>query len=222
MILAVAATEFEMAPFKAALINADVRTLVCGIGPVESCLKLTRYLERNGQDISMVINFGVAGAFLRQDGRGASLLDICLAETENYGDFGICFPMRIDDFSSEMNEEISFKSDIELLQFAEKQLAENNLNAKVGHFVTVSCVSGTRSRGDILSEKFDGLCENMEGAALARVCREYQLSFLEMRCISNYVEDRDVSGWVLPEACEKIGFTTAQFVRGLGESDEKY
>ena len=45
----------------------------------------------------------------------------------------------------------------------------------------------------------------MEGFAVARVCDAFKLSCVEIRSISNFVEDRDVAGWRLEEACEKLG-----------------
>jgi futalosine hydrolase len=59
------------------------------------------------------------------------------------------------------------------------------------------------------------MCENMEGAAVVRVCREFNLPSAELRCISNYVEDRDLSTWCLPEAAAKAAHTAIQLVKGL-------
>jgi len=53
----------------------------------------------------------------------------------------------------------------------------------------------------MLAGLYRGLCENMEGAAVARVCREFGLPCLELRCVSNLVEDRDRSRWRLRDAC---------------------
>jgi futalosine hydrolase len=44
----------------------------------------------------------------------------------------------------------------------------------------------------------------MEGAAVAFVCKEFQLPCVEMRCISNVVEDRNLDNWQLQEAIEKV------------------
>ena len=45
----------------------------------------------------------------------------------------------------------------------------------------------------------------MEGAAVALACRQLSVPLLEIRGISNLVEDRDTSLWNLP-----LGMTTAQ------------
>jgi futalosine hydrolase len=47
-----------------------------------------------------------------------------------------------------------------------------------------------------------GLCENMEGAAVAQVCARHGIPFGEVRGISNLVEDRDLSRWNLRAGAE--------------------
>jgi futalosine hydrolase len=42
----------------------------------------------------------------------------------------------------------------------------------------------------------------MEGAAVAQICRAYDVPFLELRGISNRVEERDLSRWRKKEAAE--------------------
>jgi len=214
MILAVAATDFEMAPFLAARDEALCTSLVCGAGPVESCLQLTRFLEKNGDAVSLVFNFGVAGAY--RDGRhGPALLDICLATTEVFGDLGICFPRRIDDLPRELTGNTHFQLDRSIRERTSALLVENGINPFAGNFITVSCASGTSRRGEMLRRKYHGLCENMEGAAIARVCVDFEIPLLQVRCISNYVEDRDITRWRLRQACENSGKTAALLVREL-------
>ena len=76
-------------------------------------------------------------------------------------------------------------------------------------------MSATVSRGAMLMRQYDGLCENMEGAAVARVCEEYNLPLLEMRTISNFVEERDLTRWKLHEACDEAGKAAAILLKGL-------
>jgi futalosine hydrolase len=55
----------------------------------------------------------------------------------------------------------------------------------------------------------------MEGAAVARVCKEFSLPCLEIRCISNMVEDRDQAKWQLQEACTQVGKAVATIAAGF-------
>jgi futalosine hydrolase len=81
--------------------------------------------------------------------------------------------------------------------------------------VTVNSVSAVLARGNFLQKTWDGICENMEGAAIARVCQEYNLPLVQMRVISNLVEDRDPAKWCLKEACERAGKVAAILVKEL-------
>ena len=106
----------------------------------------------------------------------------------------------------------TFPMDPVLLAQAGDALSSRRISFYSGNFVTVSCASGTARRGRMLAEQYQGLCENMEGAAVARVCREFALPCLELRCISNLVEDRDTSRWQLRKACRKAGEAAALVV----------
>jgi futalosine hydrolase len=78
--------------------------------------------------------------------------------------------------------------------------ATRGISLRSGRFVTVSTCSGTAARGAELRKRFDGLCENMEGAAVAQVALACGVPCLEIRGISNPVEDRDLSRWDIPAA----------------------
>jgi len=218
MILAVAATEIEMAPFVAALPASVVvcRTLVSGVGPVATTLRLTRFLCANKDQFDMVIQFGVGGAYLLPDqSRRPQLLDICLAEQEVAGDFGICLGDAMEYLDSSLAGEIVFPLDSALLQRCRLVFGRLGIPCHPGVFITVNGVSGTKIRGDMLQARWNGLCENMEGAAVVRVCREFSLRCAELRCFSNYVEDRQPASWRLPEACDKAADTAIQLIQGL-------
>jgi len=229
MILAVAATEFEMSPLVQLLAGgegrgpADIaepacRTLITGVGPVETTMRLTRYLEGRDPRIDCVINFGVAGAYVPETAspRGyAGLLDLCLAEREWLGDFGICYADRIEAFDEQLGGPVGFSLDQSLLSRAEAILTRHGQPCRRGNFVTVSAASATKERGRMLAARFGGLCENMEGAAVARVCADFSLPVLEVRAVSNLVEDRDVSRWRLAAACGRAAEAAALLVREL-------
>ena len=75
---------------------------------------------------------------------------------------------------------------------------------KPGKFITVSTCSGTETRGIALATRFGAVCENMEGAAAAHVALCHGVDCLEVRGISNFVEDRDMSRWNISLAVEKV------------------
>ena len=94
-------------------------------------------------------------------------------------------------------------------------MQRNGLAPHLGTFVTVSAVSGTRARGENLRQQWQGLCENMEGASVARVAEAFDLPFLEVRAISNMVEDRNPQDWRLEEACAVAADAASCLLREL-------
>lgn len=59
-----------------------------------------------------------------------------------------------------------------------------------GIFLTVSSCTGNIERARFLERRFNALCENMEGAAVAKVSQIYKIPCIEIRSISNIVTDR--------------------------------
>ncbi len=73
---------------------------------------------------------------------------------------------------------------------------------KSGNFITVSSTTGTHKRAVELKKRFNAICENMEGAAIAQVCAIYKIPMLEIRGISNIAGIRDKRKWNLKLASE--------------------
>lgn len=192
--------------------------LVTGIGPVETTLALSSRFCGGTETLQGVLNFGVAGAYPLVE-HGAGMLDICLAQEEIFADMGICYRDRIEHFlAPELGVKNSFLLDTGLLEKSAAFLEKENIACRRGRFLTVNCVSGTGERGNMLAQQFKGLCENMEGAAVARVCEAFRLPCLEIRCISNLVEDRDTGNWQLKEACLLAGQAAALVAGHLMET----
>lgn len=213
MYLLVAATEPEIVRARSRVAPASAEFLVTGMGPVEAALALSRHLSGR-EPYRAVINIGTAGSFAAT---GLDVLDCCLAAREVLGDLGICLGDRIEAFAPVLPAPREFDLDGVLLTRAEQALQAAGISFRSGTFVTVCCVSGTRARGEHLRDSHGAICENMEGAALARVCQAYGLPFLELRCISNRVEDRNTAGWRLEEASERVCSILAELLQAWGD-----
>jgi futalosine hydrolase len=220
LFLIAAATDMEMRAFTEALPDSiPYEALVTGVGLVETAYVLTSRLARSVESLQGIIHFGIAGSYLYSDGSSAEMLDICLADEEILGDLGICHQNRIEPFvAPELGIKDHFLLDRQLLNMTIVFLKQHNIICKKGRFITVNSASGTRERGKMLVEQFQGLCENMEGAAVARVCAAFGQPCLELRCISNFVEDRDSGRWELKKACQRVGKVTAMVAEHLHEN----
>jgi futalosine hydrolase len=217
--LIVAATAGELDPLRAALGPAGTLVpppdfLCCGVGPTAAAAALAACLAPRPEAYAAVIMAGVAGAYppltapAPGDSAAASaepphpgLLDICLAQREVLGDFGVAAGHGAEPFGRpELDAGREFSLDSPLLQEAVNILRRLRIPFHCGTFVTVNAASATLERGRALARRHHGLCENMEGAAAALVCRNFQRPLLELRCVSNMVEDRDPGRWRLAEA----------------------
>ncbi len=217
MILVVCATEFEIWPLlkQKPAQGTAWDSLVTGVGIVETSVGLTRFLATRAEGIDAVINIGVAGAYVYDGKKRADLLDICIAEQEHFGDLGICYDDHIEPLAEHLLHATCYNLDSDLRSQAETLLLAEGLDSRCGAFVTVNAVSATEQRGAMIGGHYPGLCENMEGAAVARVCEEFAVPMLEIRTISNMVEDRNRDNWKLQEACEQVGKAAAIVLRGL-------
>lgn len=156
-----------------------------------------------------VLCFGCAGAYA---GSGLRIGDLVLASEEVYGDEGaltsdgfldmqsLGLPLAEADGERWFNR---FPADPELLARGHRLVAAQegpNRRVAAGPLVTVSTCSGSVPLGEALARRTGGLGENMEGAAVAQVCARFGVPFLEVRGISNLVEERDLSRWDLAAA----------------------
>lgn len=229
MILVTTATEIEMVPLikkwdqaGAPLSSFGIEPLIVGVGPAATSFSLTKRLSGASSNISLVLNFGVGGAYIQPRGiLQPQLLDICLAEYEVFGDLGISVGDRFEYLDCELTGRLDIPMKGTELDRAETILRSSGIPTHRGTFVTVSSVSGKRKRGEQLRSRWNGLCENMEGASIAMVSREYGLPVVEIRAVSNYVEDRDTSSWKLLEACESAADAARLILEDVIKNDAK-
>lgn len=66
-----------------------------------------------------------------------------------------------------------------------------------------------------LAERFGALVESMEGAAAAHICALYGIPFLEIRGVSNLVEDRNRESWRIDLGAEVAGRATLAVLSAL-------
>ena len=179
-----------------------------GIGAVNTAQALTAALETGPPDF--VLQVGVGGAYA---GSQLDVGDLAVATEENDGELGVLAPdgwlpadaIGIPILSKIRNHYNTFPLDTVLAREAVTRIlnttwADGTPAVRSGPFVTVQQCSGTAARGTELAARFNAICENMEGAAAAHLCTLYEVPFIEMRGISNLVEDRNPGAWKLPLA----------------------
>ncbi len=177
-----------------------------------------------------VIVVGCGGAF---PGSGLNVGDLAIASEEIYGDEGVLTPDGFLDMQDlklplvKRNGNSFFNRYPTSAALTEKAFALLTAGSACastaiasGPFVTVSTCSGTLSGGRELARRTQGICENMEGAAVAQICAMNNVPFMELRGISNLVEDRDTSRWNLKEGAEIAQRAVQEILRHWHDREE--
>lgn len=189
--------------FKGKLLNQNILLMNTGIGKVNAAHSATFTLEN--YPVKCVINSGIGGAYPNS---GLKIGDIAAAAKEIYGDEGVIAPTGWKDLKEIGIPLLQIGMRRYFNEFPLNQAARIPVNSgkgfqiKRGAFVTVSSVTGTHQRAVELENRFNAICENMEGAAIAHVCAMYKVPLLEIRGISNIAGMRDKRRWNLNLASE--------------------
>ncbi len=204
------------------LFGKQVVIFETGIGKVNAGHGTTLAIERYSPDL--IINCGAGGAY---PGCSIGKGDVAIADKEIYGDEGVLsddgfrgmreigIPLFTDGAKEYFNE---FPVDSKAADRAVEILSQTNdapFQCKRGNFITLSSCTGVDERAYRYKERFDALCENMEGAAVAHVCAIYKTPFLEVRGVSNIVEKRDKKKWDIGLAVTNCQKAVTEIISGL-------
>lgn len=167
----------------------------------------------------LLVTTGCAGAY---PGCDLVIGDLSLATSEIFADEGVVIPegwRSLEEIAIPLLERNGSRyfNEIPLSQQANRaalQLAKRlNVTLTAGRFLTVATCSGTIARGQELKIRFAGICENMEGAAVALVAARFGIECMELRGISNFVENRNIARWNISLAAENSQRFIEQFIR---------
>ncbi len=192
------------------LAGRQVLLCVGGMGKVNAAHAAALMIAEFSPDTLLI--FGVGGAY---PASGAVVGDIVLAQVEIAGDEGVLTHDGFKDMEYIGIPLLKTATSVIFTTYpASEPLLKQALHTLVassepgrsgvhfGPFVTLSTCTGTTARARELEARYHGLCENMEGAAAAQVAGLHAIPWLEVRGISNIVEDRDMQKWDIPKAAE--------------------
>jgi futalosine hydrolase len=192
------------------LAGRDVLVCAGGMGKVNAAHAATLLLTQF--TVEALFIFGIGGAY---PSSGAKVGDIAVAREEISADEGV---LTLDGFkdteyigiplikTASSMIHTTFPAPEALLNQSLKALSSGREVEKdrvhCGPFTTLSTCTGTAARARELEDRYHGLCENMEGAAAAQVAALHGIPWLEVRGISNLVEDRDLAKWDIRRAAD--------------------
>ena len=188
-ILLVVATEQEFIKDK----FKDCNVLITGIGMVNTSIQITKELIQDKYDL--VINMGVAGSYSKYYiiGDVVEVVEDSFSELgfENGNDFG-----QFSDFVTKYNV-----------------VAKTNLQKVKG--ITVNTVHGNEKSISEIVNRLNPDVESMEGAAVFKVCNEFEVPCIQLRAISNNVEKRNKSNGNMPLAIRNLNNQVEKIIMEL-------
>lgn len=201
-ILIISATETEIADIRIILqplfILDKIDFAITGIGIMQTVYNLQNILYQNKYDF--ILQIGIAGSY---DSR-LPIGSLCQVSTEILGDLGSENSngemLDVFDLGFIVSDTYPFKNKALNNDF---RVTISNVNAVVGS--TVNKTSGNKNNISLFKSKYP-YCqiESMEGAALFYVCIQLQIPFMELRAISNMVEERKKENWNIKLALKSI------------------
>lgn len=197
--------------------KTPVGLIESGIGIANAAIAAAVLAERLKP--RLIVNFGIGGAY---PGSGLSIGDIAIAERETYADSGVLLNEGLKGFEKMGLELIkkgsnSFYNELPVTTPLAKKSAKilRDMGARSGPFLTVSMATGTLNRAVVFERRYGAICESMEGAAVVQTGIIYNIPVLEIRGISNIVEDRDLKKWDKDTAAKNVQEAVLRIIGGL-------
>ncbi|RAJ22429.1 futalosine hydrolase [Pedobacter cryoconitis] len=209
-ILVVAATRAELAGCCTAFGLAEgnfIETprfdlLITGVGMTATAFALGQHLSAAAQ-YKLVINLGIAGCFDRKIPLG-SLINIVRDEFSELGAENKEGFLTIEDLGFGKSNYTAIPS-ADNLPGLQTGLPEVN-------GITVNKVHGNKESIRAITSRLNPVIESMEGAAVFYCCTQLNIPCIQVRSISNYVEERNRDSWKIGLAIKNLNDWTIEFL----------
>ena len=211
-ILVVAATRAELAGCCTAFELAEgnfIQTphfdlLITGVGMTATAFALGQHLSAATR-YKLVLNLGIAGCFDRTIPLG-NLVNIVRDEfselgAENKDEFLTIESLGFGKSSYTAKDVPSFV-----------YLTGLQLNLPEVNGITVNKVHGNKTSIQALTSRLNPVTESMEGAAVFYCCAQLNIPCIQVRSISNYVEERNRDSWKIGLAIKNLNDWAIEFL----------
>jgi len=169
--------------------------LVTGIGSTLTTYALTKKTSIKKYDI--IINAGIAGSF----NTALKIGEVVNVHSDEFADLGI---EDKNEFFTLFEKGFIKKDELPFTDCKLSNLTNLSLNLKNVSGITVNTTHGNKNSIELFKNKFKADIETMEGAAFFYVCLNENVNFLQIRAISNYVEERNNANWDIPVAINNL------------------
>lgn len=195
--------------FEGKCASHTVYICLVGVGKVNAAANTQRLIDLFGVDV--VINSGVAGCISKK----LDVCDIAISTSLTYHDF---YPIDVlDKYSPHASV---FRADEKLVSLATRaceQIEDEKFSFDTGMIVTGDVFVEDSATVSSLREKYDALCTEMEGAAVAHVCVLNKVPFVVIRAMSdNADESADMSFETMSAiAAKRASFVSTYIISNL-------
>ena len=186
--------------------EVEVVLVRCGIGKVNAALTTTLLLAKH--DIDLIVNTGSAGGI----GAGLHVGDVVIASEMAYYDVdATVFGYSIGQVPQMPARYIANQGTIEKTITAAKK---TGLTPVKGLIVTSDSFIASQAQTDVILSNFpDALASEMEGAAIAQVCYQFDVPFVIIRAMSDVADEE--AGVSFDEFIIEAGKKSAEMVLEL-------
>jgi len=214
--------------YSGSIFDCKLLYITSGIGKVNAAHAATLMINRYNP--SLIINFGLGGAY---PSSGLDVGGVAIATKEIYTDVGVWLEKGLQTletigiplvqagrrrYYSAFPLEGRLTKRLIGRRLLNKWEQHSGVSIRKGPFATVSACTGTNKRAEELEKRFGVICENMEGAAVAQICALYNVPLIEIRGISNLVEERNRSSWDCAGAAEHCQEVVMNLLKELSKS----
>ena len=174
---------YDLTFYEGSINNINYTLVLSGIGKVNAA-RTTQILIDN-KKLDYIFNIGISGGI----DNSLNVMDIVIGNKLVQHDFDI----------TAFNHDLGYIPNIGIYLESDKYLvnkAENinmdNINIKTGTIATGDIFCTDKNMASRINQRFNALCVEMEGAAIAQVCKLSNIPYLIIRSISDVPNNNNV------------------------------
>ena len=174
--------------YKGSYCGHDVYLTLCGVGKVNAAVCTQRLIDYAKLDA--IINSGVAGGVSDK----LTICDLAISDSLTYHDF---YPIDVlEKYAPGCSVFVADKKLLSLAEDAANKLISSgeNFNCQTGMIVSGDMFVENEEYNKMLKEKYNAVCTEMEGAAVAHAALLSGVPFIVIRAISDNADEKaDIS-----------------------------
>lgn len=187
----------------------ELDILITGVGMVATTYELSRVFYNKKYDLA--INAGIAGSF----DSDIEIGEVVHVQSDLFSELGA---QDGEHFLSliQLGLQTYNESPFSWGELTPKTLNTISLsNLKKVRAITVNTVHGNNDSILSIKNRLNPQIESMEGASFFYCCMKENISCLQIRSISNYIEKRNRANWDIPLAVENLNKTLDALIKEL-------